>query len=320
MGKWSFTVVQSSWQDVPVTLEMRPSCECCDADLPADAVGAVVCSFECTFCAGCAEHLDRTCPNCAGTLIPRPTRVGDALRRSPASTVRVVSEAPCPGPGYAGRTHAGRAPERLGRHAERGSGERAALDALLDEVLAGTLSTVVDGRPWVVPMLFARDGDRILLHGSTGAGALRQVAAGAPAALTVVSVDGLVVAHSTFDSSANYRSAVVHGELETLTDADRTRALEVLSDRLLPGRTGEVRPMTRREEAATLAMALPITDGRWLLKARSGGPSTPEEDTGGAWCGVVPLRVVAGEPEPAPWSGEAAVPASVRTLVDRWSR
>ena len=74
--------------------------------------------------------------------------------------------------------------------------------------------------------------------------------------------------------------------------------------------------MTRREEAATLAMALPITEGRWLLKVRSGGPSTPEEDTA-AWTGVVPLRVVAGTPEPAPWTVDAGtpVPASVTSFV-----
>jgi nitroimidazol reductase NimA-like FMN-containing flavoprotein (pyridoxamine 5'-phosphate oxidase superfamily) len=297
-------------------LEMRPNCECCDADLPADAVGAVVCSLECTFCAGCAEHLERACPNCGGALMPRPTRVGEALRRHPASTARVQGGTRCPGPGYAGRAPAR---ERLGRHPERGRADREDLDALLDEVLSGTLSTVVDGRPWVVPMLFARDGDRILLHGSTGAGALRQVAAGAPAALTVVSVDGLVVAHTTFDSSANYRSAVLHGELTTLDGAERARALDLLSERLVPGRTGEVRSTTRKEQAATLAMALPITDGRWLLKARTGGPGEPDETTT-AWSGVVPLRTVAGPPEPAPWvADDAPVPASVRAFVDRWA-
>ena len=301
-------------------LEMRPGCECCDVDLPADDVGAVVCSFECTFCAGCSEHLDRTCPNCAGALMPRPTRVGDALARHPASTTRVVSDAACPGPGYAGRVARDAPVERLGRHAERGRTEREALDALLDEVLAGTLSTVVDGRPWVVPMLFARDGDRVLLHGSTGAGALRQVAAGAPAVLSVTVVDGLVVAHTTFESSANYRSAVIHGELTPLGDAERTTALELLSERLIPGRTAEVRAMNRREEVATLAMELPITPGRWLLKERSGGASVPEEETD-AWSGVVPFRVVAGSPEPSPWSLESGtpVPPSVTALVGRWA-
>lgn len=309
-------------------LEMRPGCECCDVDLPADEVGAVVCSLECTFCSGCSEHLGRACPNCGGVLMPRPTRVGRALERHPASTTRVVSATECPGAGYAGGVHggatreaAGRPVERLTRKPDRAHTERAELDALLDDQLAGTLSTVVDGRPWVVPMLFARDGDRILLHGSTGAGALRHVAAGAPAVLSVTVVDGLVVAHTTFESSANYRSAVVHGELTPLTGTDRTTALERISERLIPGRPAEVRPMTAKEEAATLAMALPITDGRWLLKARGGGPTVPDEETD-AWAGVVPFRVVAGDPEPSPWSAAAGtpVPASVSALVERVGR
>lgn len=302
---------------------MRPGCECCDIDLPAGEVGAVVCSFECTFCSGCAEHLERACPNCGGALMPRPTRVGDALLRHPASTTRVVSAGECPGRGYAGRgsVAAGVSRQRLRRLTDRARSERADLDALLDEVLTGTLSTVVDGRPWVVPMLFARDGDRVLLHGSTGAGALRHVAAGAPAVFSVMVVDGLVVAHTTFDSSANYRSAVIHGVLTPLTGEDRETSLDRISERLIPGRTAEVRPMLPKEVAATLAMELPITDGQWVLKARSGGASAPDEETD-AWSGVVPLRVVAGDPEPAPWSVEAAtpVPASVSAFVERVGR
>ncbi|MBX9796776.1 DUF1272 domain-containing protein [Sphingomonas sp.] len=69
-------------------LEMRPDCERCGADLPADAAGAFICSFECTFCADCADALDEVCPNCGGELIDRPTRVGKALRSYPASTER----------------------------------------------------------------------------------------------------------------------------------------------------------------------------------------------------------------------------------------
>ncbi|MGL4744294.1 MAG: DUF1272 domain-containing protein [Dermatophilaceae bacterium] len=296
-------------------LQMRPDCECCSTDLPADEVGAVVCLLECTFCAGCAEHLERVCPNCGGELVPRPLRTDDALQRYPASTARMVPETPCPGTGYAGRTQG---VERLTRHADRGVTDRAALDALLDEAVHGTLATVVDGRPLTVPMLFARDGDRVLLHGSTGAGALRRVAAGAPAAFAVTLLDGIVVAHSTFESSANYRSAVLNGELGTLSAAEQERALQTLSDRLIPGRVGEVGASTRKELAATLAIALPITDGRWLLKTRTGGPTPPEEPTD-AWCGVVPLRTIAGDPEPAGWSVESGteVPASVRALVAR---
>lgn len=202
----------------------------------------------------------------------------------------------------------------LNRLKQRGSTERAALDAILDDVLAGTLSTVVDGGPWVVPMLFARQGDRILLHGSTGAGALRHVAAGAPAAFSVVTVDALIIAHSTFDSSANYRSAVVYGDLTPLPDAERERALIDISERLIPGRTSEVRPMTRREMTATLAMALPITEGSFMVKSRTGTSGEPDEPTD-AWHGRVELRTVALEPEAAPTSPTHEVPQSVRDFV-----
>jgi hypothetical protein len=71
-----------------MTLEMRPDCERCGADLPADQGGAFICSFECTFCAECAEAMDDRCPNCGGELLDRPTRVGKALANNPASTER----------------------------------------------------------------------------------------------------------------------------------------------------------------------------------------------------------------------------------------
>ena len=69
-------------------LAMHPDCERCGADLPADAGGAFICSFECTFCADCADALDEICPNCGGELLDRPTRVGPVLARNPAATVR----------------------------------------------------------------------------------------------------------------------------------------------------------------------------------------------------------------------------------------
>lgn len=81
-------------------LEMRPTCECCDRALPPDFVGAMICSFECTFCEACArERLGGTCPNCNGPLVRRPPRPAQLLARSPASTTRVVRSAPCPSRG-----------------------------------------------------------------------------------------------------------------------------------------------------------------------------------------------------------------------------
>ncbi len=69
-------------------LEMRPDCERCGAVTPADAPGAFICSFECTYCADCAEALDDLCPNCGGELMDRPTRARKLLDKFPASTER----------------------------------------------------------------------------------------------------------------------------------------------------------------------------------------------------------------------------------------
>jgi nitroimidazol reductase NimA-like FMN-containing flavoprotein (pyridoxamine 5'-phosphate oxidase superfamily) len=205
--------------------------------------------------------------------------------------------------------------DKITRHPERSMLERTQLDEVLDAAAVGTLATVVDGMPWAVPMLYARDGDRILLHGSTGAGALRQVAAGAPAALCVALLDGIVVADNLFNSSANYRSAVVRGHLTALTRDESADALNALSDALIPGRSAEVRSHTGKELAATLTIALPITTGGWTVKVRNAPPSGPNGD-GTAWAGVVPLRTVAGAPVPAPWVDERTpVPASVRRVA-----
>ena len=211
-------------------------------------------------------------------------------------------------------------PQRVNRMPERASTDRAVLDAILDASPFGTLSTVRDGLPWVVPLLIARDGDRILVHGSTGAGALRHVAAGAPVVISVAHLDGIVVAHTTFESSANYRSAVVHGVLEPLQGEDQATVLDAISDALIPGRVAEVRPMKGKEKAATLAMQLRIIDGRWTVKARDDWSDLPEPEDADtqAWIGVVPLRVVAGDPQTAPFSPTDEVPESVQRLVQRY--
>ncbi|MDB5419462.1 MAG: hypothetical protein JWP86_2561 [Phenylobacterium sp.] len=72
-------------------LALRPNCECCDRDLPADSADARICTFECTFCADCAEtRLGGACPNCGGNFSVRPIRPAHLLERHPASTERVT--------------------------------------------------------------------------------------------------------------------------------------------------------------------------------------------------------------------------------------
>ncbi len=203
----------------------------------------------------------------------------------------------------------------LTRKEGRRARDRASLDQLLDEVLVGTLVTVTtDGRPWAVPMLFARDGDRLLLHGSTGAGALRQVANGTEGVLSVHVLDGLVLATSMFEHSAHYRSAMVRGELVRLTGDEAVTALDLISDGLLPGRRAEVRGMLGKEVAATSALALDITADNWILKVNDGG-ADEELAEEGVWTGVVPVHTWYGEPERSPWlDDDVPVPPSVERL------
>jgi nitroimidazol reductase NimA-like FMN-containing flavoprotein (pyridoxamine 5'-phosphate oxidase superfamily) len=214
--------------------------------------------------------------------------------------------------------------DQINRHKERARRERADLNAVLDaEHPIGTLSTVVDGRPWVVPMLYGRWGDRILMHGSVGAGALRHVAEGAPAALCVTHLDGWVYGHTLFDSSANYRSAVVHGRLTALGGDEAVEALTRISEYLFPGRAAEVPPHTRKQVAATTALAMDIADDQWTVKVRDAGPGEPDEGEAdpGLWTGVLPIVTTYRSPQAA-----ARVPAglpvspSVRSVLERSGR
>ncbi|HEY2285008.1 MAG TPA: pyridoxamine 5'-phosphate oxidase family protein [Streptosporangiaceae bacterium] len=214
---------------------------------------------------------------------------------------------------------------QIHRHSERSRSDRADLDAVLDAGgHVGSLSTIVDGAPWVVPMFYGRDGDRILLHGSTGAGALRHVAAGAPAALCVTHLDGWVYAHTLFDSSANYRSAVVHGTLIALSGDEAVAALTAISERLTPGRSAEVPPHTRKQVAATAALAMDITEGQWTVKIRDAGPGEPEdgeEVDPALWTGVLPVVSGYGRPRGADRVAPGTpVSPSVLAVMDRGQR
>ncbi|WP_409332982.1 pyridoxamine 5'-phosphate oxidase family protein [Trujillonella humicola] len=183
---------------------------------------------------------------------------------------------------------------------ERVGYDRAAVHAVLDEAVVCHVGFVVDGRPVVLPQLHARVGDTLYLHGSTGARALRAAAAGLDVCVTVTLVDGLVLARSAFHHSVNYRSVVAHGTATVVTDpAEKSAALAALVDAVLPGRGAGSRPPDRRELAATTVLALPLAEVS--VKVRTGPPSDDDEDLGlPHWAGVLPLRTVAGLPEPAP--------------------
>ncbi|ANH38811.1 Pyridoxamine 5'-phosphate oxidase [Nocardioides dokdonensis FR1436] len=205
-----------------------------------------------------------------------------------------------------------------GRH--RMVAERAALHALLAEAMVAHVGLTVgsgpDAHPLVLPTAYAADpdgpddGGSLYLHGSVAAGWLPTVLAG-QVCVTITLLDGLVAARSGFHHSANYRSAVVLGRPRLVEDeVEKVRALDLVVDQVVPGRSGTLRPHTRKELAATAVLALPLAEAS--LKVRAGGPVDDEPDiAAGVWGGHVPLRLVAGEPVADADAVGVPVPAEV---------
>ena len=185
----------------------------------------------------------------------------------------------------------------LGRHRERGRTERDDLYAVLDAGLICHLGVIVDGAPRVLPTGYGRLGDLLYLHGSSANSSI-MAGHGQQVCVTVTHLDGLVCARSVFNHSMNYRSAVVFGVARLVTDPEeKLLALRTISEHLVPGQWSYVRQPSKKELAATSALALPLTEAS--VKIRSGGPSDePEDYELDLWAGVVPVTSGFGEPEP----------------------
>ena len=193
------------------------------------------------------------------------------------------------------------------RHADRASYAIDSARAILADALVGHLGVLgPDGWPVVLPVAVAPDGDRVLMHGSTGSRMFRSLAGGAPACLTVTHIDGLVLARSAFESSMNYRSLVVLGTAESLDGAEKEVALHTLSDHLAPGRWDLLRPMRAKEVAATTVLALPLSE--FSIKSRAGGPADPEDADWPVWSGQLPIGMFAGALIPEPGSADRPEP------------
>ena len=193
---------------------------------------------------------------------------------------------------------------------QRGSHDRALLDSILDEGIVAHVGIVDHDAPVVIPTGYVRDGDRILLHGSTASRLMQALATGRPACLTVTLLDGIVLARSAFHHSMNYRSAVLFGSARRLPDADVPGVLATYVERLLPGRWDTIRLPNAKELAGTMVVEWPITE--FSCKMRAGPPGDEPEDLAfPVWAGVIPIPVVAQSPQQDPAQEPYPMPAAV---------
>jgi len=183
--------------------------------------------------------------------------------------------------------------------------EKAAFDvATLYDVLDSSLIAHVgicdsSGQPFVLPTAFARVENSVAFHGSTASRLFKSLAHGSPCCLTVTCLDGLVLARSAFESSMNYRSAVVLGVPQVVTGDRELAVLESISEHLMPGRWSEIRPPAEQELKATLTLVLELAE--CSVKIRRGGPEDVPDDLATTpwsttWAGHVPMSTTFGTP------------------------
>ena len=177
------------------------------------------------------------------------------------------------------------------RHSDREVHDRLNVNALLDSQYVAHVGFIDPdiNAPFVVPMGFARDENRILIHGSTGSRIMMAIAKEIDLCVTVTQLNAIVVARSAFNSSMNYESVMIFGKARILNEEEKDVALEAITTKLVPGLWEYGRGLTKKESAATMIVELSLE--KISAKARSGDPSDDEEDLDlGLWAGIIPLR------------------------------
>lgn len=184
----------------------------------------------------------------------------------------------------------------LKRLPKRGVYDRDIVYGILDEGFICHVGFAVDGRPFVIPTGYARVDDQLYIHGSQVSRMLRTLSEGVDVCVTVTLVDGLVLARSAFHHSMNYRSVVIFGRAAVVEQREaKLAALLAFSEHVIPGRWDEVRVPYEQELKATTVLSVSLIEAS--AKVRSGPPLDDEEDYAlNVWAGVIPLKVVAGEP------------------------
>jgi len=192
------------------------------------------------------------------------------------------------------------------RKPDRGSYDRDLIYSILDEAFVCHLGLVHDGQPFVMPTNYVRDGDRLLLHGSTASRLMRTLASGAPLCLTVTLLDGIVFAPTATGHSVNYRSVVVLGKAEIVEgEATKMEAMHAFVNHVIRGRWEQVLAPTEQELKGTMVLQVPLREAS--AKVRTGFAVDDAKAYGAAWTGLVPMKWAAQTPIPDP-RGNASIP------------
>ncbi len=188
---------------------------------------------------------------------------------------------------------------KVKRLKEKGHYDRETAYAILDEGLVCHVGIARDEQPVVIPMLYARDGDRVLIHGSIASRLIKTLAAGHAVCIELTLLDGLVLARSVFNHSANYRSIVIYGKATPIRDADEKKAaFEILVEKMVPGRSADARMPNKKEINATEILSVPIEE--FSVKISAGDPDDYKKDLKlPVWAGVIPIEQHFGQPRPA---------------------
>jgi nitroimidazol reductase NimA-like FMN-containing flavoprotein (pyridoxamine 5'-phosphate oxidase superfamily) len=192
------------------------------------------------------------------------------------------------------------------RRAQRASYDRGQVHAILDEALIGALATIIDGEPVAQPMIHARDGEEIILHGSRNNRMLNALGAGARACLSVTLLDGLILGRSVPDHSFQYRSVAVHGLVRAIVDpAEKRERMRKVFDHIIAHRWETLPPVSDEYLATVKVLILPLEE--CVAKINAG---LPEDEVGApphaVWSGVLPFALTSGAlapmpgPQPAP--------------------
>jgi nitroimidazol reductase NimA-like FMN-containing flavoprotein (pyridoxamine 5'-phosphate oxidase superfamily) len=187
--------------------------------------------------------------------------------------------------------------QEVARHSERQFDDRDSINKLLDSEYVAHVGFIdpETQSPYVIPMGFARDENRILIHGSTGSRIMMLMSKGVDVCITVTKLNAIVVARSAFNSSMNYESVMIFGKVRVLLDAEKEIALEKITNKLIPGLWEYGRGMNKKEAAATMIVELAMD--QISAKSRTGDPIDEDDDLDlGLWAGLIPLKTVA---EPA---------------------